>query len=185
MLSFRKSLRASLLPNYLVIVMVPLFAWGQDSACREHATGAMHVQKSTKRFPDGTPKAEYWFYRGEDGIEVLHGKYTTWSESGQKFSEQEYLNATLEGRTTYWDENGKKSSEGMYGDNQPAGIWVSWDKDGQKRSSCGYVNGEREGVCLWWGHDGKLADSVEYIHGKPRAIVEWEARDQRAVKTEI
>jgi hypothetical protein len=185
MLSFRKSLRASLLPNYLLIVTVPLFAWGQDSACREHATRPMPVQKSTKRFPDGGLKAEYWFYRGKDGIEVLHGKYTTWSESGQKFSEQEYLNGTREGRATYWDENGKKSWEGMYRDNQPAGIWVSWDKNGQKRSSCGYVNGEKESVCLWWDDDGKLADSVEYIHGKPRAIVEWEARDQRAVKTAI
>jgi hypothetical protein len=112
MLSFRKSLRASLLPNYLVIVMMPLFAWGQDSACREHATGAMHVQKSTKRFPDGRPKAEYWFYRGKDCIEVLHGKYTTWSESGQKFSEQEYLNGALEGRTTYFGASLEQAKEG-------------------------------------------------------------------------
>jgi hypothetical protein len=81
MLGFRKSLRASLLPNYLVIVIVPLFAWGQDSACREHASEVMDVQKSTKRFPDGRPKAEYWFYRGNDGMEVLHGNYTTWSHS--------------------------------------------------------------------------------------------------------
>lgn len=166
MLSFRNSRRASLLLNYLVIVMVPLFAWEQDSPCREHAAGAMHVQKNTKRFPDGRPKAEYWFYRGKDGVEVLHGKYVTWFENGQEFSEQDFRNGKSEGRAVYWHENGKKSSQGMYHDGYPVGTWVSWHKDGQKESSCNYVNGKKEGFCLWWDDRGRKADSVEYIHGK-------------------
>lgn len=185
MLIFRNSLRASLLLKYLVIVMVPLFARGQDSECREHATGAMHVQKSTKRFPDGRPMAEYWFYRGKDSIEVLHGKYIIWSESGHTRSEQNFRNGKANGRTVYWHENGKKSWQGMYHEDQPVGKWVSWRKNGKKESSCNYANGVKEGVCLWWDDRGRKADSVEYIHGKPRAIVEWEARDQRAVKTAI
>jgi hypothetical protein len=185
MLSFRNSLRASLLPNYFVIVMVPLIAWGQDSPCREHATGAMHVQKNTKRFPDGRPRAEYSFYRGKDGVEVLHGKYIIWSESGPKVSEQDFRNGKADGRTVYWHENGKKSWQGMYHDDHPVGRWVSWRKNGKRESSCNYANGVKEGVCLWWDDRGRKADSVEYIHGKPRAIIEWEARDQRTIKTAI
>jgi hypothetical protein len=37
MLSFHDRRRASLLPKYLMIVMVPLFAWAQDSPSREQA----------------------------------------------------------------------------------------------------------------------------------------------------
>jgi len=186
MLSFRNRRRAaSLLPNYLVIVMVPLFAWAQDSPSREQAIRPMHVQKNTERFSNGRPKAEYCFYRGKDALEVLHGKYITWSESGQKLSEQNYRNGKIDGRTVYWHENGKKSWQGTYHDGYAVGTWVSWNENGQKESSCNYVNGEKEGVCLWWDAQGRKADSVEYIHGKPRAIAEWEARDQRAVKTPI
>ena len=165
--------------------MTPLLAWAQDSPSREQAIGSMHVQKKTERFSNGKPKAEYCFYREKDGQEVLHGKYITWSESGQKFSEQNYRNGRIDGRTIYWHENGKKSWQGMYQDDHPVGAWVSWHKNGQKGSSCSYVSSEKEGVCLWWDDHGRQADSVEYIHGKPRAIAEWEARDKRAVKTSI
>jgi hypothetical protein len=185
MLSFHDRRRASLLPNYLVIVMIPLFAWAQDSPTHEQATRPMHVQKNTERFSNGRPKAQYCFYRGKGGLEVLHGKYINWFESGQESSEQNYRNGKIEGRTTYWHENGKKSSQGMYHYNYPVGTWVSWHKNGQKESSCNYVNGEKEGVCLRWDAQGRQADSVEYIRGKPRAIAEWEARDQRAVKTPV
>jgi hypothetical protein len=185
MLSFHNRRRASFLPNYLVIVMVPLFAWAQESPSRDQAIRPTQVQKKTERFSNGQPKAEYCFYRGTDGREVFHSKYITWSESGQEFSEQNYRNGKIEGLTTYWHENGKKSLQGMYHDGAPVGTWVSWHKNGQKESSCNYVNGEKEGVCLWWDAQGRQTDSVEYIHGKPRAIAEWEARDQRVVKTPI
>jgi hypothetical protein len=185
MLSFHNRRRASLLPKYLVIVMVPLFAWAQDSPSREQAIRPMHVQKNTERFSNGRLKAEYCFYRGKDALEVLHGKYITWSESGQKLSEQNYRNGKIDGRTVYWHENGKKSWQGTYHDGYVVGTWVSWHKNGQKESSCNYVSGEKEGVCLWWDAQGRKTDSVEYIHGKPRAIAERDARDQRAVKTPI
>lgn len=185
MLSFHNHRRASLLPHYLVIVMVPLFAWAQDNPSRGQATGPLQVQKKTERFSNGRPKAEYCFYREKDGLEVLHGQRITWFESGQIFSEQSYRNGKADGRTVYWHENGKKSWQGMYRDDYPVGTWVSWHRNGQKESSCNYVNGEKEGVCLWWDAQGRQTDSVEYIHGKPRAIAEWDARDQRTVKTPI
>jgi len=185
MLTFHDRRRASILPKYLVIVMVPLFAWAQDSPSRERPTRPLPVQKKTERFSNGRPKAEYCFYRDKDGLEVLHGKYVTWLESGQRFSEQNYRNGKVDGRTVYWHENGKKSSQGMYHDDYPIGPWVSWHRNRQNESSCNYVNGEKEGVCLWWDDRGRQADSIEYIHGKPRAIAEWEARHQRAIKTPI
>ena len=185
MLDFMRSVHRDLRASVLVIVMVPLFAWAQDRASREQAIRPMHVQKKTERFSNGKPKTEYCFYRGKNGQEVLHGKYITWSESGARFSEQDYRDGKIDGRTIYWQENGKKSSQGMYHNNYPVGTWVSWHKNGQKESLCNYVNGKKEGVCLWWDDHGRQVDSVEYIHGRPRAIAEWEARDQRAVKTPI
>jgi hypothetical protein len=185
MLDFMGSVHRGLRASLLVIVMVPLFAWAQDSPSQEQAIRPMHVQKKTERFSNGRPKTEYCFYREKDGQEVLHGKYVTWSESGAKFSERDYRDGKIDGRTIYWQENGKKSSQGMYHNNYPVGTWVSWHKNGQKESSCNYVNGKKEGVCFWWDDHGRQVDSVEYIHGKLRAIAEWEARDQRAVKTSI
>src|ERR1700746_3601014 len=112
MLSFHNRRRAFLLPTYLVIVTVPLFAWAQDSPSREQAIRPMHVQKNTERFSNGRPKAEYCFYRGKDALEVLHGKYITWSESGQKLSEQNYRNGKIAGRSVYLYETGDKSWQG-------------------------------------------------------------------------
>src|ERR1700688_3722104 len=97
MRSFDYRRRASLLPVCLVIVMFPLLAWAQDSLSREQAIRPMHVQKNTQRFSNGKPKVEYSFYRGKDGPEVLHGKYITWSESGQKESSCNYLHGEKEG----------------------------------------------------------------------------------------
>jgi hypothetical protein len=185
MLSFQNLRRPSLLLKYLVIAAVPFFTWAQDGPNREQGIRPMHVQKNTEMFASGGLKAEYRFYRGKDGLEVLHGKYITWLESGHKYSEQNYQNGKAEGRTTYWHENGKASWQGMYHNDYPVGEWVSWDESGRKKSSCHYANGQKEGVCLWWDAQGRRADAVEYIHGKPRAIAEWEARDQREVKTPI
>src|SRR5437667_229138 len=140
MLSFHNRRRALLLPIYFVIVTVPLFAWGQDSPSREQGIRPLHVQKNTERFSNGMPKAEYCFYRGKDGREVLHGKYISWLESGQEFSVQNYRNGKAEGRTVYWHENGKKSRQGMYHDGSPVGTWASWHKNGQKEFSLSQVD---------------------------------------------
>ena len=161
-LSFHDCRRAWL----LVIVMVPLFAWAQDSPSRERAIRPMHVRKKTERFSNGRPKAEYCFYREKNGQGILHGKYVTWSESGQKFSEQDYRNGKIDGRTIYWHENGKKSSQGMYHNNYPVGTWVSWHKNGQRESSCNYTNGKKQGVCFWWNDHGRQAGSVEVYSRK-------------------
>lgn len=80
----------------------------------DHSEVIHLINVNRKLESNGKPKVEYSFYRRKDGVEVLHGKYITWSESGQTFSEQNYRNGKVEGRTTYWHENGKKSGLGMY-----------------------------------------------------------------------
>jgi len=185
MLGFYKVRRPSLLLKYLVIATVPFFTWAQDGSNREQGIRPVHVQKNTELFSSGRLEAEYRFYRGMDGLQVLHGKCVSWLESGHKYSLQNYQNGKAEGCTTYWHENGKKLWQGMYHNDYPVGEWVSWYKSGRKKSSCHYANGEKEGVCFWWDAQGRQADAVEYIHGKPRAIAEWEAQDRREVKTPI
>src|SRR2546427_6301138 len=59
MLDFMRSVHRGLRASLLVIVMVPLFAWAQDSPSREQAIRPMHVQKKTERLSNGRLKIEY------------------------------------------------------------------------------------------------------------------------------
>jgi hypothetical protein len=131
MRSFNYRQRASLLPVYLVIVMFPLLAWVQDSLSREQAIRPMHVQKNTERFSNGKPKVEYSFYRGKDGVEVLHGKYITWSESGQKESSCSYLHGEKEGLCFWWNDQGKLADSVEYIHGKPRAI-AEWEARDQR-----------------------------------------------------
>jgi hypothetical protein len=127
MLSFHDRRRASL----LVIVMAPLFAWAQDSPSREQAIRPMHVQKKTVRFENGRPKAEYCFYREKNGQEVLHGKYITWSENGQRESSCNYVNGKKEGVCLWWDDHGRQADSVEYIHGKPRAI-AEWEARDQR-----------------------------------------------------
>ena len=131
MLSFHNRRRASLLPKYLMIVMVPLFAWAQDSPSREQAIRPMQVQKKTERFSNGRPKTEYRSYRGKDGQEVLHGKYLTWFENGKKELSCNYVNGEKEGVCLWWDDRGRKADSVEYIHGKPRAI-AEWEARDQR-----------------------------------------------------
>lgn len=131
MLSFHNVPRPSILLNYLVIAIVPLFACAQDSPTREQALRPMHVQKNTERFSNGKPKVEYSFYRGKDGAEVLHGRYITWSESGQKESSCNYLHGEKEGLCFWWNDQGKLADSVEYIHGKPRAI-AEWEARAQR-----------------------------------------------------
>jgi len=130
-LSFHNRRRASLLPKYLMIVMVPLFAWAQDSPSREQAIRPMQVQKKTERFSNGRPKTEYRSYRGKDGQEVLHGKYLTWFENGKKELSCNYVNGEKEGVCFWWDDRGRKADSVEYIHGKPRAI-AEWEARDQR-----------------------------------------------------
>lgn len=132
------------------------------------------VETKIERFPGGTPRAEYSFYRADNGTEVWHGKRTEWNQDGRKFSEGVYVDGKAEGRRTYWHENGRKSAEGNYRDNKPEGIWSKWYPDGQLQEKCAYEDGLKHGTCMYWSVMSREVDIVRYINGKPLAVVEWE-----------
>jgi hypothetical protein len=131
MLGFHNRRRASLLPKYLMIVMVPLFAWAQDSPSREQAIGPMQVQKKTERFSNGRPKTEYSSYRGKDGQEVLHGKYLTWLENGKKELSCNYVNGEKEGVCLWWDDLGRQADSVEYIHGKPRAI-AEWEARDQR-----------------------------------------------------
>ncbi len=131
MLSFHNRRRASLLPKYLMIVIVPLFAWAQDSLSREQAIRPMQVQKKTERFSNGRPKTEYRSYRGKDGQEVLHGKYLTWFENGKKELSCNYVNGEKEGVCLWWDDRGRKADSVEYIHGKPRAI-AEWEARDQR-----------------------------------------------------
>lgn len=126
------------------------------------------------RFPNGMQRAEYNFYRDDNGNEVWHGKRIEWTQNGKKFSEGFYVNGKAEGLRTYWYENGRKSAEGYYRDNLPVGVWLKWYPDGHLQEKCEYENGQKNGTCMYWSEKNREVDIVRYINGKPLPIVEWE-----------
>src|ERR1700730_6553862 len=130
-LSFQDLRRPSLLLKYLVIAAVPFFTWAQDSLSHEQAIRPMHVQKNTERFSNGKPKVEYSFYRGKDGVEVLHGRYITWSESGQKESSCNYLHGEKEGLCFWWNDQGKLADSVEYIHGKPRAI-AEWEARDQR-----------------------------------------------------
>ena len=135
------------------------------------------VETKIERFPSGTPRAEYSFYRADNGDEVWHGKRTEWYQGGQKFSEGVYVNGKAEGLRTYWHENGRKSAEGNYRNDRPVGVWLKWYPDGRLQEKCKYKDGQKHGLGVYWSEVSREVDVVRYINGKPLAIVEWEKRN--------
>ena len=131
MLSFHNRRRAPLLLKYLMIVMVPPFAWAQDSPSREQAIRLIQVQKKTERFSNGRPKTEYSSYRGKDGQEVLHGKYLTWFENGKKELSCNYVNGEKEGICLWWDDLGRKADSVEYIHGKPRAV-AEWEARDQR-----------------------------------------------------
>jgi len=114
-----------------MIVMVPLFAWAQDSPSREQAIRPMQVQRKTERFSNGRPKTEYRSYRGKDGQEVLHGKYLTWFENGKKELSCNYVNGEKEGICLWWDDLGRKADSVEYIHGKPRAV-AEWEARDQR-----------------------------------------------------
>jgi antitoxin component YwqK of YwqJK toxin-antitoxin module len=78
------------------------------------------------KYPDGKTKTmgDYRFGR-------KHGIWSAFYPSGIIWSENTYVNDTLNGETTTYYEDGKTRYKGFYTKNQPSGLWQFYDTTGK------------------------------------------------------
>jgi len=72
---------------------------------------------------------------------INDGQFTTWYESGEKRSEDNWENGKKVGKWFSWHSNGQVESEGFYIDDQKDGLWVFYDETGAKVSEGVYAAG--------------------------------------------
>lgn len=72
---------------------------------------------------------------------INDGQFTTWYESGEKRSEDNWENGKKVGKWFSWHSNGRVESEGFYIDDQKDGLWVFYDETGTKVSEGVYAAG--------------------------------------------
>jgi hypothetical protein len=88
--------------------------------------GERQLAQKVVRYPSGRPQAEYSFYRGSDGQEVINGVYTTWRASGQKESSCDYTDGQKEGTCRWWDAHGRQVDSVEYLHGKPRAI-AEWE----------------------------------------------------------
>ena len=69
-------------------------------------------------------------------------KATTFSDTGQKLNEVEFLNGRPIGKHRMWHRNGQQESEINYKNFQKNGEWIEWDKNGQVVSESNWKDGD-------------------------------------------
>jgi len=88
--------------------------------------GERQLAKKVVQYPNGRTQAEYSFYRGSNGEEVLDGAYTTWRAGGQKESSCNYADGQKEGICRWWDAHGRQVDSVEYVHGKPRAI-ADWE----------------------------------------------------------
>lgn len=92
---------------------------------------------------------------------VLHGKYISWSDDGQKTSEGNYENNNREGAWRFYA-SGNISSEGNYVKGKEQGLWKNYHKNGKIEFELNWENGVKEGNFLEYDTLGAIVNQGIY-----------------------
>lgn len=102
---------------------------GKPKITEEYITndnGDKVLYKETRYFP-----GEKKFISGTyDEAQERNGVWTSWYESGQKNSEQKYINGKEDGVYNVWHPNGKQYIKGKYEMGKKVGVWSFHDSLG-------------------------------------------------------
>jgi antitoxin component YwqK of YwqJK toxin-antitoxin module len=104
----------------------------------ENSSDSTIVNKSKKKLiPQGeyTYEADYYDngimkYEGNWKNENKSGKWSSFHENGNPWSETHYNDGIKDGKTTSWYPNGVKRFEGFYKNDKRYGKWSFWDEEG-------------------------------------------------------
>jgi antitoxin component YwqK of YwqJK toxin-antitoxin module len=105
------------------------------------------------------------------------GKWTTYWENGQKYSECSYVNGQLQGKSTQWNSRGQKLMECDYKDGQRHGALTKWNGEGEIIDVSEWENGT--GTYRIYYASGVLSSEHQMRHGKPHGVTrEWNGRGE-------
>lgn len=80
---------------------------------------------------------------------VLHGRYVSWADNGNKMSEGNYKDNLKDGEWTFYDyQDGSISSKGTYNNEEKQGLWTSYMTSGLVDNEINWKDGLKEGVFI-------------------------------------
>jgi len=94
-----------------------------------------------------------------------HGLSKTWFSNGDKKSESNYLDGSLDGETETWYPNKIKSTTGRYIQGKKDGLHVSWFESGQKFTKLNYKSDKLNGSITRYNPAGLVIEQSTYSAG--------------------
>jgi len=102
--------------------------------------------------------------------EDASGHKTITYESGNKFSEGEFLNGKEHGKWTSWHDNGETASIGYYSNGIQDSLWQWFNEAGHLVAIGNYRKGLPHGIWLDYFDDGTIRDSGSYSEGRMNGL---------------
>lgn len=117
---------------------------------------------------------------------LMEEKWTYWHENGEKKSEGNWHNGLQDGTWIYWHDNGLKKAEGTYTAGKSAELWRYWHENGSKQSEGRMLNGIKTGVWKFWNEKkGYLETEEAYQYGKPMVITSYYENGSKRLQGQI
>lgn len=120
-----------------------------------------------ENFPNGKKKYRAEFKKGK-----LHGKVTSWHNTGKKATLVHYQQGKRVGQEVHWFDTGARKLEINYDSQGKAtGMCKEYFGNNKLKSEGKYENGMEEGTHKWYFKNGKLDQTVEYVKGKANGLI--------------
>ena len=115
-----------------------------------------------------------WFENGSPSIEMQYnhgmkeGVRREWhySQNGQLWKEDYYVNNLRNGVCRGWYENGQMEYESNYVDGKSNGVTKAWYSHGQLKSEIGYKDDVIHGIYKTWDEQGNLTGDCDVVDGE-------------------
>lgn len=120
------------------------------------------VEETVESYPDSTPKVVKYFK--ESGSDKTLVKECLYYPNHKKYMEGEYKNGKRHGKWTSWFDNGNIWSEGSFKDGLDDGKRTVYHQNGKKFFEGNYTSGKKTGI--WKFYDDKGNFTKEENYGK-------------------
>ncbi|MCK9613238.1 MAG: hypothetical protein WC401_00095 [Bacteroidales bacterium] len=118
------------------------------------------IKETVETYPDGSPKVIRYYK--ENGKERKLIKETLYYSNHQKYMEGGYKEGKRNGKWSSWHQNGNKWSEGNFVDGIDDGERTVYHENGEKYFQGTYKNGKKTGVWKFWDDKGELVKKENY-----------------------
>ena len=156
---------------YIILLILPLIGFGQDSYVTYHENGKVHVQgQLVSGKEDGL-----WKYYDENGQLKKEGYWTNgkhdgvWKEyygNGNLFIIQNLKNGKKEGLITYYDIDGKIKQESEWRNDKKNGFFKFYYSNGELKEHQNWKDDVQNGFYKTYYSNGQLHEHLNYLNGK-------------------